>query len=66
MKITDFTKYNDDATTFDDDVFADLGISDNPKRHKLMAIAWEHGHSCGYSEVYYYASELVELIKEDS
>ena len=41
----------------------DLGILDNPKADKLMSIAWEVGHSCGYNEVYIYACDLVELIQ---
>ena len=41
----------------------DLDILDNPKAEKLMSIAWERGHSCGYYEVYINALELVDLIK---
>lgn len=47
---------------FKQDLFNELGIADNPKRDKLFAIAWEYGHSSGYSEVYNYADELVDLI----
>jgi len=47
---------------FKQDLFNDLGIADNPKRDKLFAIAWDMGHSSGYSEVYNYACELVVLI----
>jgi len=46
------------------DMYEDLGISENPKRHKLSAIAWNMGHSSGLSEVYHYASELVTLIED--
>ncbi len=44
----------------------DLGITDHPKADKLMDIAWSEGHSAGYYgyyDVYYFAEELVELIK---
>jgi hypothetical protein len=49
---------------FEEDLFANLGITDNPKRHKLLQKAWGMGHSAGYSEVYSYASDLVELIED--
>jgi hypothetical protein len=44
------------------DLFEDLGITDNPRADKLYSMAWEHGHSVGYSEVYNYACDLAELI----
>ena len=47
---------------FTNDLFADLGIEDNPKRDLLFLHAWNMGHSAGFKEVYLYASELVELI----
>jgi hypothetical protein len=48
---------------FKNDLFADLGIQDNPKREKLFTKAWEDGHSAGYSEVYNCALGLVDLIE---
>jgi len=48
---------------FKSDLFDDLDISDNPKREDLFSIAWDYGHSSGYSEVYGYALDLVRLIK---
>lgn len=39
-----------------------LGILENSKADKLMSIAWEKGHACGYYEVYQEAKDLVELI----
>ena len=50
---------------FFDDVKADLGIENNPKADKLLAKAWERGHSAGYSEVYNEACDLVDLIQEE-
>lgn len=47
---------------FKKDLFADLGIADNPKAEKLFSIAWDKGHSGGYSEVYNEALDLVDLI----
>jgi phosphomannomutase len=49
---------------FMQDMFNELGIADNPKRDRLFSIAWDLGHSAGYSEVYNYASELVDLIRD--
>lgn len=48
---------------FKNDLFADLGIADNPRRHVLFDKAWERGHSSGLSEIYNVASDLVELIE---
>ena len=48
---------------FKKDLFEDLGIEFNPKRDKLYSLAWEKGHSSGFSEVYNYACELVDLIQ---
>jgi len=47
---------------FKQDLFIDLGIENNPKREKLFRLAWEMGHSSGYSEVVGIADELVDLI----
>lgn len=48
---------------FKQDLFEDLGIEANPKREKLFSIAYDLGHSSGYSEIYNYACELVSLIE---
>ncbi len=47
---------------FKQDLFEDLGIENNPKRDKLYSIAWDKGHSAGFSEVYSEAEDLVDLI----
>lgn len=49
---------------FKTDLFAELGIEDNPKREKLFAKAWEDGHSSGFVEVENCAWNLVDLIKD--
>lgn len=48
---------------FKQDCFDELGIRDNPKRERAFSLAWEHGHSGGYQEVYNYLLDFVELIK---
>ena len=49
---------------FQDDLFEENGVTDNPKRFKAYDLAWEHGHSSGMSEVVLFFEELVDLIKE--
>lgn len=45
------------------DLFKEEGVEDNPKRDKCYALAYEHGHSSGKSDVANYFSEFAELIK---
>lgn len=45
-------------------MYRELDIELHPKRKQLFHLAWEYGHSSGYSEVYSYALDLVELIKD--
>lgn len=47
---------------FINDLFEEFGVQDNPKRHKLYSIAYDRGHSGGFSDVYSVFSDLVELI----
>ena len=54
------TGYDGDFST---DVFEALGISDNPKKWDVFNLAWEYGHSYGYSEVWNYLMDLADLIK---
>ena len=49
---------------FENDLFDEFGVSDNPKRHKCFSLAWENGHAHGYSEVYNHFGDYVELIKD--
>jgi hypothetical protein len=49
---------------FKKDLFEKLGIEDNPKKDKLYDKAYEMGHSGGFTEIYNYAVDLVELIEE--
>jgi len=50
-----------------DEFKADLlqahGVTGNPKSDRAFSLAWEQGHSCGYSEVAIVFADLVELIK---
>ena len=49
---------------FQDDLFDEFRVSDNPKRYKCFALAWENGHAHGHSEVYNHFGDYVELIKD--
>jgi hypothetical protein len=49
---------------FKEDVLAEFGLTGHPKADKVYAMAWEHGHANGLSEVEYWVGELVELVKD--
>ena len=49
---------------FKDDLFADYGVTDNPKKFKCFELAWDNSHSCGLEEVYNYFGDLVQLIQD--
>ena len=51
---------------FQDDLFEEFGVKDNPKRYKAFSYAWERGHANGYSNVHSVFADIVELIQEDS
>lgn len=40
------------------------GVVGHPKADRLYELAWEHGHSSGYSEVEIYYDDFVELVKD--
>jgi len=48
---------------FHDYFFECMGVTqDHPKAGKLYSLAWERGHSSGYSEVLNYGYDFVELM----
>lgn len=49
---------------FKEDIFEEFGFQDHPKRERVFELAWDRGHSSGFSEVYLVFEELVELIKD--
>ena len=61
-------RYSEDqqrlSQEFQDDLFDEFEVSDNPKRYKCFALAWENGHAHGHSEVYNHFGDYVELIKD--
>jgi hypothetical protein len=44
-------------------LFREFDVVDNPKADACYNLAYEYGHSQGYSEVHYVFSDLVALIK---
>ena len=60
-------KYTDEEFNlqlqFQNDLFEEYGVSDNPKRFKCFQLAWEQGHAHGLEEVYNKFDDLVELIR---
>ncbi len=51
-------------TEFKEDIFGEFGVQNHPKRERVFELAWDRGHSSGFSEVYLVFEELVELIKD--
>jgi hypothetical protein len=47
---------------FRGDLEQEFGVVGHPKSKRLFELAWEHGHSSGLNDVYYYYSDFVELI----
>ena len=45
------------------DLEAQHGIVGHPKADKLWSLAWDAGHSAGYSDVITYYEDFVELLK---
>jgi hypothetical protein len=48
---------------FKADLFDEHGVTAHPKANRAFDIAWEHGHSSGYSEVANYFDDLADLLK---
>ena len=58
---TETRKLNEEFMT---DLFEEFGVEDNPKRYRAYDLAYEYGHSAGYSEIYNYFCDIVDLIKD--
>lgn len=65
--VQDRKRYHEDIgrlnAKFKEDLFKEHGVEGHPKAEKCYAIAYDHGHSAGMSEVANYFEEFVELIK---
>ncbi len=47
---------------FKKDALQYVELSDHPKAEKTYAMAWDYGHSAGYSEVMNYLVDLADLV----
>ena len=66
--VTARTEYHNNENAlremFWDDAFENLGIDRKHSKSTLLRqMAWGHGHASGYSEVWYWLTEFVELIR---
>ena len=43
-------------------LFKEYEVEENPKKEKCFALSWEEGHASGYEEVENYFSKFVDLI----
>lgn len=48
---------------FKEDLEKEFGLENHPKKDRLYDIAYDHGHSSGYFEIYYEYSKLSDLLK---
>ena len=63
QNIADGQYSGDDEDILKTDLETEHGLTNHPKRDKLWSLAWEHGHSYGYSEVAGYYEDFSELLK---
>ena len=47
---------------FRQDALEECGLLNHPKASKLYSFAWEHGHSSGLYEVFYWLQEVADLV----
>jgi hypothetical protein len=57
------TKQRELDAKFKVDVLAEYGLTGNPKANDVFELAWEEGHSSGYSEVMLWVCKLASLVK---
>jgi hypothetical protein len=49
---------------FKRDALEYVGLTNHPKRNKVWSMAWDHGHSSGWSEILYWIVEFSELLND--
>lgn len=47
---------------FRQDALEECGLLNHPKASKIYSFAWEHGHSSGLYEVFYWLTEIADLV----
>ena len=60
---SDYYRQGSNYNELMDDIFDELNIKDHPKAGLMYGLAYESGHSAGASDIWYYAQDLVELIR---
>ncbi len=74
QKFVDIGSYEAGKTKYDNlkteryqkfivDLFEEFEVGKNTKAQKAFELAWSYGHTSGYSEVFNYFVDLVDLIK---
>ena len=53
------------SALFETDALEELGLTGHPKAKKALAMAYEHGHHGGLSEMFCRLQEYAELLLED-
>lgn len=63
MKDLSYYESQQNDEEFKKDLFEYFGVQDNSKKEECYRIAYDIGHAHGYSEVLYYFTDIVSLIK---
>jgi hypothetical protein len=61
-----FRKQADERHAHQAKLEAKHGLTGHPKADKLYALAWDMGHSAGYSEVEIYYDDMADLLKPNT
>jgi hypothetical protein len=61
-----FKKQADERNAHQAKLEAKYGLTGHPKADKLYALAWDMGHSAGYSEVEIYYDDMADLLKPNA
>lgn len=56
-----FNKYEENEAEFFNDLLEKFSLPNNEITRKMYSMAWEEGHSYGYSEIFCYFQNYVEL-----
>lgn len=49
---------------FHDDAIEAAGLTGHPKAEKAYSLAWQNGHSSGFSEVFYHLKDIADMLKD--
>ncbi len=63
LKTIFYNKQSELEAKFKVDVLAEYGLTGHPKANAVFELAWDEGHSSGYSEVEIWVAKLAGLVK---